>query len=319
MKRIALVFLLAGLSSRVACASDEVPRYDLRVRLRFGEAHLVRHNGEIAGTMVVSGRKIVSSVKRTTSYEIRVLESRAAVSKVRLTFRVDNTSGTSGGVTLYAPFSAAIEQPTSRVFNGDAIRGQSVDLKILSNGDVTPNFDWPPDSLGIRAHEAKTSAEKEKARRAIVTFEIRHQTIEKFRWFIGVRPRKPVAIGESWIGNITLNANYMRQRRVPILYTLTKVENNVAFVTLRVVERPEKKVRISMPKNMRDSDWNRQNGTMQIDLKSGWPLRAQENGQSFSQLQMTEKKSMPPRNFLTTYGKSISQVDTTTLPTFPAK
>ncbi len=319
MKRIALVFLLAGLSSRVACASDEVPCYDLRVRLRFGEAHLVRHNGEIAGTMVVSGRKIVSAVKGNTSYEIRVLESYEKGANVRLTFRSSNTDGTLGGVTLYAPFWAAIEHPTHKISNGYSIQGQSEDLKILSNGDVTPNFDWPPDSLGIRAHEAKTSAEKEKARRAIVTFEIRHQTIEKFRWFIGVRPRKPIAIGESWIGNITLNANYMRQRRVPILYTLTKVENNVAFVTMRVNEHPEKTVRVSMPKNMKDSGWNLQNGTMQIDLKSGWPLRAQENGQSFSQLQMTEKKSMPPRNFLTTYGKSISQVDTTTLPTFPAK
>lgn len=327
IKTIFWTALLALVSCRAACAGVVAPRfaprYDLRVRLQAGEGHLVKHSGEIAGTMVISGRKIVSSVKSTTSYEVRVLESRGKKANVRLTLRSNDSVdpfGTSGGVTLYAPYSATIEEPTSRVFNGDAIRGQSVDLEILPNGDVTPDFGAPPsltrDTLMKKDYEAKTPAEKQRARRELFSFEMKHQmklqATEKFRWFIGVRPTKRLVIGESWHGHILLTVSH-RIRRVPVFYKLAKVENNVAFVSMRVNEQPEKKARVSMPKNMKDSSWNLQNGTMQIDLKSGWPLRTKEIGQSFSQIQTVEQKGARPQNFLTTYGKSLSQAETTAL------
>lgn len=321
MKTIFWTVLLAIVSCRASCAQVVAPRYDLRVRLQAGEAHLVNHSGEIAGTMVTAGRKIASSVKRTASYELRVLESRDKKANVRLTFRSNDPFGTSGGVILYAPLWATVEKPANSGLSSDAMRGQSVDLRILPNGDVTPEFGAPPpsltrDTLMEKVYKAKTPAEKQSARRELVMFEMKHQmklqTIEKLRWFIGVRPTKPVAIGESWRGNFLLNANY-RIRRVQVLYKLAKVENNVAFVAMRVNEQPEKTVRVSMPKNMKNSKWNFQNGTMQIDLKSGWPLRAQEIGQSFSQTQTVEQKGARPQNFLTTYGRSLSQVETTTL------
>lgn len=327
VKTIFWTVLLAIVSCRAACAQVVAPRfaprYDLRVRLQVGEAHLVNHSGEISGTMVVSGRKIVSSVKRTARYEVRALESRGKKADVRLTFRSDDSFDTQGGVILYAPLWATVEKPASRGFSSDAIRGQSVDLEISPNGVVTPNFgalslSLTQDTLAEKIYKAKTPAEKQRAHRDLVAFEMKLQTMEKLRWFIGVRPTRPVAIGESWRGDIPLNLNY-RRRRVQIVYKLAKVENNVAFVSMRVNERPEKTVRVSMPKNMKDSSWNLQNGTMQIDLKSGWPLRAQEIGRSFSQMQTVGQKGAQPQIFMTTYGKSLSQVETTTLPIFAAK
>ncbi len=317
MKTICWTVLLAIILCGSACAEVVAPRYDLRVRLQSGEAHLVNHSGKIVGTMVVSRRKIVSSVNETASYQLRVLESREKGSKVRLTFGADNTTGTRSGVTIYAPFWAAIKEPTNQAFNGDAIRGQSADVEIAPNGDVAPDFSEPSLSLLKKIYTAKTSLEKERVRREIVAFEIKRQIIEKFRWFIGVRPTKPVAIGESWRGAILLRIGYL-ERRVPVLYKLAKTENNVAFVTMRVNERPEKMVRVSMPKNMQDNSWNVQSGTMQIDLKSGWPLRAQNNGQSFSQLQTVQKKGAHSQTLLTTYGKSLSQVETMPLASFRA-
>ena len=310
MKRFTTVLLLVFVS-RAACASGEIARYDLRVRLEPGEAHLVRHNGEISGTMVVSGRKIASSMKGNTSYEIRVLESRADASKVRLTFRSDSTIGASGGVTFYAPFSAVIEKPVKKTANGDAIRGQIVDVTVSSSGNVAWNLKEPSSPNRRFALKGKALAERNRITQEWAAYTLKNQTLEKFRSLVGARLTKTVAIGESWRGQFLLNLGYAT-RRIEVFYMLTQVEKGIALVTTSVIELPEKFEKNALT-NMKNVRWKLQTGTLRIDLATGWPLSTQENGQSFSQLQQLEKKSVLPRNLLTSYGKSSSQVITTPL------
>lgn len=312
MRNVCFV-LLAIFLCRAARAEDVAPLYDLRVRLRVGDAYSVRHNGEVMGATVVNGQKNVSSVKGDTKYEIRVLNTEKDAAKVRLTFRSDETRGTSGGVTVYAPFSAVIEKPTRKTSNGDAIRGQSVYITISSIGDVTGDILEPP-FAALRRYQVRTTEEGTRGLRELAAFELKRQTLQNFCLFIGARPLQPVAVGTSWRGQFALKSSY-RTRRFEVSYTLTKVEKDVASLATSTRELPENSRQNAMS-NMKEKSWNAQNGTLQIALKNGWPLRAEENGQIFSQLQTVENKTT--RNVLTTYGKSRSQVETTALSSLAA-
>ena len=142
------------------CVADEASRYDLRVRLQPGQAYAVRQLGENDGTIIFGGRKSRGVTTGTSTYEIRVLEVGEKKSKISVTFGSQKTSGTSGGITLYAPFSAIVEKPTAKTTVIKNIEGQSQTADVSPDGRVS----WNLPALDVEnrryALNGKTPAEK---------------------------------------------------------------------------------------------------------------------------------------------------------------
>lgn len=111
---------------------------------------------------------------------------------------------------------------------------------------------------------------------------------EEFSAGINILPKKGVKLGESW----TISENIDPEGKVKsnITYTLNKIENGVAEVSVKgnipVKSNKQTQNGITMTMSVEGS----QNGTLKIDENSGWVLSSKMNIKTINKQTMTDGK-----------------------------
>ena len=111
---------------------------------------------------------------------------------------------------------------------------------------------------------------------------------EEFSAGINILPKKGVKLGESW----TISENIDPEGKVKsnITYTLNKIENGVAEVSVtgNIPAKSNKQTQngITMTMSVEGS----QNGTLKIDENSGWVLSSKMNIKTTNKQTMTDGK-----------------------------
>ncbi|MDO4763548.1 MAG: DUF6263 family protein [Flavobacteriaceae bacterium] len=105
---------------------------------------------------------------------------------------------------------------------------------------------------------------------------------------INILPKKGVKIGESWTE--TENIDEAGKIKSTITYTLTKVENGIAEISIKggIPKKSDKKTQNGITATI--SIEGTQNGSIQIDENTGWILNSKLNIKTINKQSMTDGK-----------------------------
>lgn len=273
-KNVLHTMILALVVCLTACNSGK--KYDLKLRLNDGNEFSQNMLSDMDMDMEMMGQTMKMNMKNETECLFQVVKNNAGDKQIKMTYVKMEMASKMGGSMGEA------QNVTDSIMKKQAnfVKGKSMLITLDKNNKV----------LDVEGADSIMNSPDmpDETKKLVGKMFSKEQINSMWGMMFSMYPEKPVAIGDSWTKNITMDVAGL-EMEVKYKYTLTDVKNNVAFLKLDGVIDSKGKMK-NLPMEIEAVMKGTQSGTLSIGVEDGYIKSGDYNMDMTAEMEVMGKK-----------------------------